>query len=404
VGRPALEVADIFRHHGAAWRKANAGHVSLSQLKVMSAIEHCRTAALGGYVVRCEDCGHLEVFYRSCRNRHCPKCQGAAAREWLAKREAELLTVPYFHVVFTLPAPIAQIAYQNKRVVYDLLFKASAEAMVTIAADPKHLGAHIGITAVLHSWGSAMTHHPHVHMIVPGGGISLDGERWIARKPNFFLPVFVLSKLFRRLMLEKLLAAHAAGKLKFFGDFGSLADPQAFAVFLAPLRKTRWFVYSKRPFAGPNAVLAYLSRYTHRVAISNSRLICADANGVTFRWKDYRAGGRERFKTMTLATGEFIRRFLMHVLPKGLHRIRHYGLFANGSRAENLARIRTLLEAIPDAQPDRNDPPQDAAGAAARDWLGPCPCCGGHQIIIEIFEQPPKARSPPSTIFRTNAA
>jgi len=315
--RPGLEVADIFRDHGAAWRRANAGHVSIGQLKVMSAIESCRTAALGGHVERCEDCAHTTIAYNSCRNRHCPKCQGAAARDWLAEREADLLPVGYFHIVFTLPAAIADIAYQNKAVIYDLLFKASAETMITIAADPKHLGARIGITSVLHTWGSAMTHHPHVHMIVPGGGLSPDGKRWIACRPNFFLPVLVLSRLFRRLFLEKLAAAHAAGRLAFFGPHAQLADEAAFATFLTPLRKTRWFVYSKRPFAGPKAVLAYLSRYTHRVAISNRRLIAADESGVTFKVKDYRIEGPGRYTTMTLATSEFIRRFLIHVLPEG---------------------------------------------------------------------------------------
>src|ERR1700716_4332684 len=254
MARDALEIADIFRRHGPAWRQANAGHVSLGQLKVMSAIESCRTAALGGHVARCEDCDHTTIAYNSCRNRHCPKCQGAAAREWMAAREAELLPIPYFHVVFTLPSAIGDIAYQNKAVIYDLLFKASSETMLRIAADPKHLGARIGITTVLHSWGSAMTHHPHLHMIVPGGGLSRDGGRWISCKPNFLLPVRVLSKLFRRLMLERLLAAHQAGSLRFFGSHAHLVDAKAFAAFLAPLSKKRWF--AKRPFAGPRAVLA----------------------------------------------------------------------------------------------------------------------------------------------------
>jgi hypothetical protein len=276
-------------------------------------------------------------------NRHCPKCQGAAAREWLAGREAELLPVQYFHQVFTLPAAIADIAYQNKAVIYDLLFKASAETMLIIGADPEHLGTRTGFISVLHTWGSAMTHHPHVHMIAPGGGISPDGTRWIACRRRFFLPVRVLSKLFRRLMLEKLAAAHKAGKLRFFGEHAYLAGADAFAAFLVPLRKTKWFVYSKRPFAGPNAVLAYLSRYTHRVAISNRRLVAADKTSVTFKYKDYRIEGPGRFKAMTLETGEFIRRFLTHVLPKGFHRIRHYGLLASGTRAENLATIRILL-------------------------------------------------------------
>jgi hypothetical protein len=322
--RPALEVADIFRDHGAAWRDANRGHVSLDQLKVMSAIESCRTAALGGHVARCENdaCAYTTIAYNSCRNRHCPKCQGAAAREWMAAREAELLPVTYFHIIFTLPTAIGDIAYHNKAVIYDLLFKASAETMLAIAADPKHLGARIGITSVLHSWGSAMTHHPHIHMIVPGGGLSIDGRRWIAGKSNFCLPVRVLSKLFRRLMLEKLMAAHAGGRLQFFAAHAPLADAKAFAAFLAPLRNKRWFVYAKRPFAGPKTVLAYLSRYTHRVAISNRRLIAVDEQSVTFKVKNYRVEGPRRYTTMTLAIGEFIRRFLIHVLPKGFHRIR----------------------------------------------------------------------------------
>jgi Putative transposase/Transposase zinc-binding domain len=379
VPRPALEVADIFRDHGAAWRQANAGHVSLGQLKVMSAIESCRTAVLGGHVARCEDCAHTLVAYNSCRNRHCPKCQGAAAKQWLAEREAELLPVPYYHVVFTLPAPIADIAYQNKAVIYDLLFKAAAETLITIAADPKHLGARVGLTAVLHTWGSALTHHPHLHVIVPGGGISLDGERWIACRPGFFLPVRVLSRLFRRLFLESLAAAHDAGRLQFFGDHAALADRAAFASYLAPLRRAQWVVYSKRPFGGPEQVLAYLARYTHRVAIANSRLIACDAETVTFKWKDYRAQGRERHKVMTLAVPEFIRRFLIHVLPKGFHRIRHYGLFANASRTDNIARIRDLLRAV---APQRHD---DADTDEPPLPSYPCPCCGGRMIVIEIF-------------------
>src|SRR5436853_2264392 len=335
MARPVLEVADIFRDHGPAWRRANAGHVSLGQLKVMSAIESCRTAALGGHVARCEKCAHTQISYNSCRNRHCPKCQGAAAKDWLAARQADLLPVDYFHVIFTLPAEIAPIAYQNKAVVYDLLFRATAETLLTIAADPRHLGAHLGFTAVLHSWGSAMTHHPHLHMIVPAGGISLDGSRWVPCRPGFFLPVRVLSRLFRRLFLERLTAAHQ--QLAFFGQHAPLANAQAFATYLAPLHKTEWVVYSKRPFGGPEAVLAYLSRYTHRVAIANSRLIAFDQHGVTFRWKDYRIEGRERHKLMTLTTDEFIRRFLIHVLPRGFHRIRHYGLLAKTACADAIA-------------------------------------------------------------------
>ena len=349
MGPRALEVADVFRDHGPAWREANRGHLSLGQLKVMSAVERCRTAALGGHVIRCENdaCGHTAIAYNSCRNRHCPKCQGAAAREWMEARAAELLPVPYFHVVFTLPSLIGDIAYQNKAVIYDLLFRASAETMMTIAADPKHLGANIGITAVLHTWGSAMTHHPHVHMIVPGGGISLDGSRWIIKRPDFFLPVRVLSKLFRRLMIEKLVAAHAAGRLTFHGAHAALVNTKAFAAYLAPLKRTRWYVYAKRPLAGPKAVLAYLARYTHRVAISNRRLIAADAKTVSFRVKDYRIDKRGRYRTMTLAAHEFIRRFLIHVLPTGFHRIRHYGLLASGAKAGNLVLARKLLDIAP---------------------------------------------------------
>ena len=330
------------------------------------------------------------IAYNSCRNRHCPKCQGAAAKDWLAAREADLLPVPYFHVVFTLPAAIADIAYQNKAVIYDLLFKASAETLTTIAADPKHLGARVGITSVLHTWGSAMTHHPHVHMIVPGGGISLDGERWVACRPGFFLPVRVLSRLFRRLFLERLLAAHQAGRLKFFGDHAALADPQAFAAYLAPLRRAEWVVYAKRPFGGPQAVLAYLSRYTHRVAIANSRLIACDRNSVTFRWKDYRAEGRDRQKVMTLATAEFIRRFLIHVLPHGFHRIRHYGLLASGTRADNLARARRTARRC-------KHPKAEPTSCRRRSRAKPtCPCCGGRMIIIEVFERGATPRHRPT--------
>ncbi|HSR72456.1 MAG TPA: IS91 family transposase, partial [Kiloniellales bacterium] len=380
MSRPALEVADIFRDFGPAWRRANAGHISLGQLKVMSAIERCRTAALGGHVTRCADCAHERVAYNSCRNRHCPKCQGKAAREWLAAREAELLPVPYFHVVFTVPAEIADIAYHNKAVIYDILFRACAETLITIAADPKHLGAHIGFTSVLHTWGSALPHHPHLHVIVPGGGIALDGTRWISCRPGFFLPVRVLSRLFRRLFLEALAAAHAAGRLEFFSRHASLADARAFAAYLAPLRQTEWVVYSKRPLGGPEAVLAYLARYTHRVAIANSRLIACEAGNVSFKYKDYRANGRARYKTMTLPADEFIRRFLMHVLPTGFHRIRHYGLLANGGRADNIARARALLGVVAPV-PETADPEDDEAPLFPQ----PCPSCGGRMIVIETF-------------------
>jgi Putative transposase/Transposase zinc-binding domain len=407
MSRPALEVADIFRDHGPAWRSANARHVSLEQLKVMSAIENCRTAALGGHVLGCEKCSHAHIAYNSCRNRHCPKCQGAAAREWLAEREAELLPAPYFHGVFSLPARIADIAYQNKAVIYDLLFKASSETMLTIAADPKHLGARIGILSVLHTWGSALTHHPHVHMIVPGGGFALDRKHWAACRPSFFLPVRVLSRLFRRLFLQQLAAAHAAGKLQFFGHHAPLSDARAFAAYLAPLRGTEWVVYSKRPFGGPKEVLRYLARYTHRVAISNRRLIACDDNGVTFKWKDYRIEGPERYKVMTLAAHEFIRRFLMHVLPAGFHRIRYYGLLASGKRAENVARARELLtppilpvDAIKAASVSTNANEPQAP-------KHPCPCCGGNMIIIERFQRgcSPKYRpTPPIAAIRIDTS
>jgi hypothetical protein len=385
--RAALELADIFRAAGPAYRANHAGHLGLAQLKVMSAIETCRTAALGGHVESCEDCGHRRVAYNSCRNRHCPKCQGAAAHEWLAAREADLLPVGYFHVVFTLPAEVADVALHNKAVVYDLLFKAASETMLTIAADPRHLGARIGITAVLHTWGSAMTHHPHIHMIVPGGGISLDGARWVSSRPAFLLPVRVLGRLFRRLFLTKLLGLHAAGRLEFFGAHSGLSDPRTFNRHLAQVRRKTWVVYAKPPFSGPEAVLAYLSRYTHRVAISNSRLISFDEAGVAFRYKDYRRTGGERYRTMTLHADEFVRRFLLHVLPTGFHRIRHYGLLASTGRKANVTRARELLAVPMTAEPAMSDEAADPGPA--------CPCCGGRMIITDIFQPIFRARAPP---------
>ncbi len=389
--RQTLEVADIFRDHGAAWRDANRGHLSLGQLKVMSAIESCRTAALGGHVARCENdaCGLTLIAYNSCDNRHCPKCQGRQAREWLEARKAELLDVPYFHVVFTLPPRIAAIAYHNKAAIYALLFKASSETLLTIAADQKRLGVRIGFTSVLHTWGSAMTHHPHVHMIVPGGGISLDGSRWISASEDFLLPVAVLSRLFRGKMLAMLKAAHETGELQFFGQHAGLADKTAFKAWLEPLYATNWHVYAKRPFAGPEQVLAYLARYTHRVAISNSRLIAADAKAVTFRVKDYRVEGSGRYKTMTLAPGEFMRRFLLHVLPKGFHRIRHYGLLAGGpAKAATIERARELIAAAAPIRPAPvvDQPPADTQPAAPEKPVHACPCCGSAMVIIEVFE------------------
>src|SRR6266550_1012197 len=342
MGRPALEVADIFRAHGSAWRQTQQGHLSLGQLKVMSAIEQCRSAALGGHVLRCDACEQVQIAYNSCRNRHCPKCQASAARRWLEARQADLLPVEYYHVVFTLPAPIAAIAYTNKAVIYDLLFAVAAETLRTIAADPKHLGAQVGLTLVLHTWGSALTHHPHAHIIVPGGGFSPNGQHWIACRPGFFLSVRVLSRLFRRLFLERLTAAYHAGRLHFFADQTALAEPAAFKAYLAPLRQAEWVVYAKRPFGGPDAVLAYLSRYTHRIAIANSRFVAFDGERVTFKWKDYRAKSDARYKLMTLDADEFIRRFLIHVLPDGFHRIRHYGFLASGNRTSSIALARRL--------------------------------------------------------------
>jgi len=386
--RPALEVADIFRRHGAAWQQTE--RLSLGQLKVMSAIEQCRTAALGGHALRCDACGHTEMAYNSCRNRHCPKCQAKAAKRWLDARQADLLPVEYYHVVFTLPAPIAAIAWYNKAVVYGLLFDIAADTLRTIAADPNHLGAQIGMTMVLHTWGSALTHHPHVHGIVPGGGLSLDGERWVACRHGFFLPVRVLSRLFRRRFLEALEQAHRAGRLQFFGEYASLAQARAFTDWLAPLRKCEWVVYAKRPFAGPQAVLAYLSRYTHRVAISNQRLVALDERGVTFRWKDYRAKERGPVKTMTLSAAEFMRRFLLHVLPSGFHRIRHYGLLANAGRREHLAHVRQLLQVPVEVRQAK-----DLRTEATQPTFV-CPHCGAAMVITETLPRLYAIRAPPA--------
>jgi hypothetical protein len=390
--RSKLEIADVFRAHGPAWRQANAGHVSLSQLKVMSAIEACRTEALGGHVAGCAKCGHHHIAYNSCKNRHCPKCQRPAARDWMEARAEDLLPVEYFHVVFTMPAEIAQIAYWNKKAVYGLLFKASAETVMTIAADPKRMGARVGMTSVLHTWGSALTHHPHIHMIVPGGGLSPDGTNWVTCRPGFFLHVRVLSRLFRRLFLNGLAALHHAGDLSFYGDLERLSQADAFTAWLAPFRKSEWVVYAKPPFGGPEAVLAYLSRYTHRVAISNARLVSADAQTVAFRWKDYRIKSGDRQKVMLLATPEFIRRFLIHVLPDGFHRIRHYGLLASSTRKANITKIRALLCVQRPEQPATPEP--EIIPLTLRE---PCPCCGGPMRIIEIFRrgQKPMSRAPP---------
>ncbi len=343
-------------------------------------------------MLRCDGCGHDQVAYNSCRNRHCPKCQASAAKRWLQERQAELLPVDYYHVVFTLPAPISAIAYYNKAVIYRLLFEVAAETLSTIAADPKHLGAQIGATLVLHTWGSALTHHPHVHGIVPGGGLSPDGQRWVACKPGFFLSVRVLSRLFRRRFLEELRAAYGAEQLQFFGEYAELADAKTFAKWLAPMYKCEWVVYAKRPFAGPAAVLAYLSRYTHRVAISNTRLISMDEHGVTFRWKDYRAKGKTRHKSMTLEPEEFMRRFLLHVLPGGFHRIRHYGLIANNARKENLALARELLHVASAPMPDPEF--AEAPNVIVRPTFV-CAHCGAPMMIIQTLMRGRSIRAPP---------
>jgi hypothetical protein len=388
-----LEVADIFRAHGPTWRHQERGHFSLGQLKVMSAVEHCRSAKLGGHALRCSSCEQPQIAYNSCRNRHCPKCQGSAAQRWLQARATDLLPVDYYHVVFTLPAPLSALAYTNKALMYGLLFDVAAETLRTIAADPRHLGARIGATLVLHTWGSALTHHPHVHGIVPGGGLALDADRWVPCKPGFFLSVRVLSRLFRRRFLGELTAAHGRGQLQCFGEFAPLSDAPAFATWLAPLRECEWVVYAKRPFAGPEAVLAYLSRYTHRVAISNSRLLTMDDRGVSFRWKDYRAKGRTRQKIMTLAAEEFMRRFLLHVLPSGFHRIRHYGLLANPKRNKNIDLARALLQVPAPAAP------LDCASRNTNSSRAPtfvCRHCGAPMLIIEILPRIPHIRGPPA--------
>jgi Putative transposase/Transposase zinc-binding domain len=380
---PALEVADIFRRHGEAYRRAHADHLGRTERRVMGAIEACRTAALGGHVECCVECGLVRISYNSCRDRHCPKCQGSARAAWLADRQAELLPVPYFHVVFTLPASAAEIAFQNKAAVYAILFRSAAEALSTIAADPKHLGAEIGFISVLHTWGQNLQHHPHVHCLVPGGGISPDGRQWIACRPGFFLPVRVLSRLFRRLFLENLKAAFDSGKLAFFGALAELAAAPVFARRLNELQRAEWVVYAKCPFAGPAAALAYLGRYTHRVAISNSRLIDMTGDRVRFRWRDYRH--HDKSKVMALAADEFIRRFLLHTLPDGFHRIRHYGFLSNGHRAEKIARCQELLTfgvAAPSDNADETAQPREGT-------FDLCPSCGGR---MEILSSLPRSR------------
>ena len=382
-----LEVADILCDFGPAWRDANAGHISRGQLKAMSAIVRCRSAALGAHVLQCSGCAGQQIAYNSCRNRHCPKCQGSAAHRWMEARQTELLPVEYFHVVFTLPPLIGDIAYQNKAVIYNILFNAASQTLLTIGKDPKRLGAKLGVTAVLHTWGSAMTHHPHLHCIVPGGGISKEGKRWVSCRKGFFLPVRVLSRLFRRLFLEQLHEAHRNGELSFYGKHTDLEERKTFDRYLVPVQQIDWVVYAKKPFDGPEHVLRYLSRYTHRIAIANSRLLRADENTVSFKWKDYRQKGKQRCKSMTLQTDEFIRRFLMHVLPEGFHRIRHYGMLSNKKRAQELPLAREYLLV---------EPPVDEDSQTTEDKpVFVCRECGEPMIIIRLLARQYKARAPP---------
>ena len=392
--RGAAEVADVFRRYGDAYRQQHSTSLSTAQRRIMTAIQRCRTAALGGHVEQCDACGHQRICYNSCRNRHCPKCQSLARAEWLEDRRSELLTTPYFHVVFTVPQEIAAIAHCNKGPVYNILFHAAAETLQTIAADPKHLGAELGFFAVLHTWGQTLLHHPHLHCVVTGGGLSADGSRWITCRPNFFLPIRVLARLFRRLFLADLETAFDAKKLTFCGHLEPLGDRRVFLRHLAPARKADWCVYAKPPFTGPEQVLAYVARYTRRVAISNNRLLDIDDGKVRFHWKDYRNGNRQ--KTMTLAADEFIRRFLLHVLPEGFQRIRYYGFLANRYREQKLARCRQLL-AMPQPEPpddhaarDYRDQYQKLTGAS----LTECPACQrGRMVIIEVL-QPAKPCRP----------
>jgi len=399
--RPLLELADLITAAGHRFLDRPPAWFNWLHLKVLVAIERCRTAAMGGHLDQCSSCGHHAISYNSCRNRHCPKCQGPARAAWLAAREADLLPVPYFHVVFTLPAPIAAIAFQNKAIVYAILFKAAAEAMSTLAANPRRLGAGIGVVAVLHTWGQALTHHPHVHCVVPGGGLSPDSARWIASRPNFFLAVKPLARLFRRLFLERLTAAFDAGTLNFFGDLASLAKPAAFAAHLVAMRRISWVVYAKRPFGGPAQVLAYLGRYTHRVAIANSRLVALDEDHVAFTWKDYRQNGAT--KIMKLKPDEFIRRFLLHTLPDGFHRIRHFGFMANGHRAAKLALCRKLLDRERTAPNDGEPSPVDSD---ALTWakVPACPDCGGVMRIIERFRHSFSCSGAPTQSYRCDTS
>jgi hypothetical protein len=391
MDRPRLEVADVFRCYGADYRLQHGASMSMAQRRVMTAIEVCRTAVLGGHLEQCDQCGHQRIAYNSCSDRHCPKCQSFARAQWLEDRQSELLDTQYFHVVFTVPEQIATIAYQNKRELYGILFRATAQTLLTIGADPKHLGAQIGFFTVLHTWGSNLLHHPHLHCVVPGGGLSANGSQWICCRHGFFLSVRVLSRLFRRLFLEYLLKAFDAGKLEFFSSLEPLRDPSSFLDYLAPLREAEWVVYAKRPFAGPEQVLDYVGRYTHRVAISNNRLLDIAEGKVTFRYKDYRHDAQQ--KTMTLSAEEFIRRFLLHVLPAGFQRIRYYGFLANRYRAQKLAHCRDLLgmhapePAISKASNDYRDRYEELTGSS----LWKCPVCHqGRMLMVEILPLSPQ--------------
>jgi hypothetical protein len=391
----SLQVADVFRRYGQDYRQQHGASLSMAQRRAMTAIELCRTAALGGHVERCDNCGHQRVWYNSCRSRHCPSCQSLARAEWLADRQAELLDTQYFHVVFTVPQEIAGIACQNKAAVYDILFRAAAETLRTIAADPAHLGAEIGFFGVLHTWGSNMLFHPHIHFVVPGGGISRDGTRWISCRPGFFLPVRVLSRLFRRLFLQYLVNAYRAGRLTFFSSLQHLSDSPSFLRYLAPLRTTEWIVYAKPPFAGPQQVLDYVGRYTHRIAISNNRLLSIDDGKVCFRWKDYRNDNRVR--TMTLTAEEFIRRFLLHILPEGFQRIRYYGFLCNRYREHKLARCRVLLGMAtqPSSLGEPSDDYRDRYEALTGASLKECPACHhGHMIVVDVVPKSPTPNRP----------
>jgi len=396
MSRPKLEVSDVFRAFGQSYRNKHVSHLGLPQHKVMSAIEHCRTRVLGGHLLHCPSCHHNQIAYNSCRNRHCPKCQASSAKRWLDARKTELLPVEYYHLVFSLPSDIADLAYYNKEVMYGILMKAAAQTLLTIAKDKKHLGAQIGVTFVLHTWGSAMTHHPHVHGIVPGGGLSLDGKQWRSCKKGFFLPVRVLSRLFRRLYLTQLREVYQQGKLQFFAQRLALEEEETFNRWLKKHRQMEWIVYAKRPFSGPEAVLSYLARYTHRVAIANSRLVSMDKSTVSFRWKNYRVKAQSRQRVMQLSHDEFIRRFLLHVLPSGFHRIRHYGLVANAGKKHNLKKARRLLHVL---EPEPTE--QIEGEVKATEHVEPfiCPRCHAPMVIIELLIGINYPRAPPQKII-----